>query len=242
MMKAGEGATTKRRGCVLQILYFDFHRPAASTLANKAICMINLNELLQLNAPVVLASASPRRRQLLEQIRMRFSVCPADLDESEVSDSLPPERYVRTLATRKARQVAADSKSPAIVIGADTIVVLEQQILNKPRDAREARTMLRRLSACRHNVYTGIAIVDSRNLRHSVDVQRTQVEFRHLFDAEIEAYVATGAPLDKAGAYGIQDDFGAVFVREIRGCYYNVVGLPLELLYRRLQEFCTVVE
>jgi septum formation protein len=196
-----------------------------------------MRSLLTLPAPLVLASASPRRKKLLEQIGLEFQVKVSAFDEDTVPTHLPPPDYVQLLAQSKALAVAQNLDFKAIVIGADTTVVLDGQILNKPTDAADAARMLALLSNRTHEVCTGIALVETTTNRTATDVCRTEVRFRALDAAEIAAYVASGSPLDKAGSYGIQDDFGAVFVQEIRGCYYNVVGLPLELLYRRLGEF-----
>jgi septum formation protein len=141
------------------------------------------------------------------------------------------------LAQSKARAVSQNLDFKAIVIGADTTVIVGGQILNKPTDAADAARMLGLLSNRTHEVCTGIALIETATNRIITDVCRTEVRFRALDTVEISGYVASGSPLDKAGSYGIQDDFGAVFVQEIRGCYYNVVGLPLELLYRRLRDF-----
>ena len=196
-----------------------------------------MNPLLPFKRPLILASASPRRRLLLQQLNLDFEVRTANIDEERIASGLAPRDYVQTLAQRKAIAVAAEHDT-AIVIGADTIVVLDGAILNKPANPTDAKAMLRTLSDRTHEVYTGFAIVQQPGGELLTDVQTTAVRFRHLDDDEIAAYVASGSPLDKAGSYGIQDDFGAVFVQEIRGCYYNVVGLPLELLYRRLRELC----
>ncbi len=125
----------------------------------------------------------------------------------------------------------------AIVIGSDTTVVLDGVVLNKPVDAEDAVRMLRTLSDRTHTVYTGLAVVDASTGTHIAVHRSTKVTFRPLDAVEINAYVASGSPLDKAGAYGIQDDFGAVFVRNVEGCYYTIVGLPLELLYTSLRQF-----
>lgn len=200
--------------------------------------MIALNEHLQIGSSLILASASPRRKILLEQIGLQFTVCPSTIEEGNVSLLLPPQEYVCVLATSKAKDIAKKQREEhCLVIGADTIVVHNGNILNKPASPSEAEEMLARLSGATHTVYTGIALVESGSLRTLADVQTTEVTFRTLSAKEIAAYVSTGSPLDKAGAYGIQDDFGAVFVEKIHGCYYNVVGLPLTLLYQRLQEF-----
>jgi septum formation protein len=194
--------------------------------------------LIALPAPLVLASASPRRRTLLEQLGLNFRVVVSDFDETTVPTDLAPEDYVQELAREKALQVAQTLSEPAIVLAADTTVVLGSTILNKPMDVPDAARMLRLLSNRTHDVFTGIAIVETSTGRMTQDFRRTEVRFRELSEAEIAAYIRSGAPMDKAGAYGIQDDFGAVFISEIHGCYYNVVGLPLELVYRRLKEFC----
>ncbi len=201
-----------------------------------------MHNFLQLHAPLILASASPRRKKLLEQIGLDFRVVVSAFDEDVIPTDISPQDYVQILAHSKALHVAQKLGEPAIVIGADTTVVLQGYILNKPRDAADAVRMLSMLSNRTHDVFTGIALVECRadgSVTKSVqDVCRTEVRFRQLSTEEIRGYVIGGSPLDKAGSYGIQDDFGAVFVEGIHGCYNNVVGLPLELLYRRLQEFC----
>jgi septum formation protein len=143
---------------------------------------------------------------------------------------------VRRIALEKARDVASRTKR-GIVVGADTIVVLGKRILGKPGSRAEARRMLRDLSGKAHFVYTGFAIVDAASATTHSEVVRTKVWFRSLTKQEISRYVASGSPLDKAGAYGIQDDFGAVFVERISGCFYNVVGFPLIRFHRALQQF-----
>jgi septum formation protein len=125
----------------------------------------------------------------------------------------------------------------ALVIGADTIVILENEILTKPNSKENAVEILQKLSGKTHNVMTAFAIIDSETDKTVTSYKITEVSFRELSNEEIEMYVASGSPMDKAGAYGIQDDFGAVFVNNINGCYYNVVGLPLEELYEKLKDF-----
>ncbi|WP_054684303.1 Maf family protein [Rhodothermus marinus] len=196
---------------------------------------------MKLRVPLILASRSPRRRKLLAQLGLDFEVHPSDLDENATNHRLP-EQLVEQLALEKARAVAARFPE-ALTLGADTIVVLDGDVLNKPADEAEARAMLRRLSGRTHTVYTGVALVHPASRREIVDYEATQVTFAPLTDAEIDAYVATGSPLDKAGAYGIQDDYGAVFIRRIEGDYYNVVGLPLHRLYRMLRNhFADLIE
>ncbi|TAE21166.1 MAG: septum formation inhibitor Maf [Candidatus Kapaibacterium sp.] len=194
---------------------------------------------MRLSAPLILASQSPRRKKLLEQIGVDFRVQVSDFDEESISPaSMLPSAYVMALASAKARCVAEKLTSPAIVLGADTTVVVDGIILNKPSDAADAARMLGLLSNRSHEVFTGIALLETASQRIVTDAVRTEVCFRALEQEEIAAYIASGSPLDKAGSYGIQDDFGAVFVQEIRGCYNNVVGLPLERLYQHLRAYC----
>ncbi|MDQ7041377.1 MAG: Maf family protein [Rhodothermus sp.] len=192
---------------------------------------------MKLRVPLILASRSPRRRKLLQQLGLDFEVYPSDLDETATNHRVP-EQLVEQLALEKARLIAARFPE-ALTLGADTIVVLDGEVLNKPADEAEARAMLRRLSGRTHTVYTGVALIHPASQREMVDYEATRVTFAPLTDAEINAYVATGAPLDKAGAYGIQDDYGAVFIRRIEGDYYNVVGLPLHRLYCMLRNYFT---
>lgn len=190
--------------------------------------------MLSLQVPLVLASQSPRRRQLLERLHVPFTVQPSAVDET-LPAGLAPEAAVEALARQKAHAVAQEHPG-ALTLGADTIVVLDRTVLEKPADAAEASAMLRRLSGRTHTVFTGLALVHPASGRDAEAHEATEVTFAALSEAEIEAYVATGSPLDKAGAYGIQDDLGALFVAGIHGDYYNVVGLPLHRLYRVLRE------
>ncbi|MBL7998636.1 MAG: septum formation protein Maf [Candidatus Kapabacteria bacterium] len=191
---------------------------------------MNIASLLGIRVPVILASQSPRRRQLLAQIGLECSVIPSQVDEDALHNpSLHPSDYVMHLALHKAKDVANLTAGDALIIGADTTVVLQGDILNKPRNAGEAYAMLERLSGNTHTVYTGIALVCGG--KELTSCSTANVRFRTLGDREIRAYIATGSPMDKAGAYGIQDDFGAVFVEHIEGDYYTIVGLPLALLY-----------
>ena len=181
---------------------------------------------------VILASASPRRLELLQQIGIEPIVCPADFDEGDGAASQADE-IVMANALGKCRAVANFKGTEMPVIGADTVVVIDNVILGKPRDPKAACEMLRQLSGRSHEVLTGIA-VKYKN-KEVVDVVHTRVYFRSLSDAEIEAYVATGEPLDKAGAYGIQGR-GAILVEKIDGCYNNVVGLPVSRVNELLNE------
>jgi septum formation protein len=184
--------------------------------------------------PVILASSSPRRRELLKQIGLSFTIDPADVDESLLPGE-DPEGYAVRVALDKAR-VAAGRTGDGLVIAADTIVVLGRDILGKPVDVRDAERMLSLLSGRKHRVITGLALLDAGTGMTRTDSAVTGVWFRELTPAEISAYVSTGEPLDKAGAYGIQEK-GAILVEKIEGCYYNVVGLPLSVLSRMLRDF-----
>lgn len=183
---------------------------------------------------IILASNSPRRKELLTQIGLSFIVAPADVDEN-ILQGERPEAYASRLALDKAR-AAAERAGDGIVIAADTIVVVNGSVLGKPADAADARRMLHLLSGREHSVVTGLAVLDASTGRSAVRTSVTKVLFRDLSQREIDAYVATGEPLDKAGAYGIQER-GALLVERIEGCYSNVVGLPLSLLGGMLREF-----
>ncbi len=182
---------------------------------------------------LVLASASPRRREILSNLGVPFDVIPGSVEE-EVSAEEKPSSYVLRLAVQKALAVGK-SQDHGVVIGADTIVLLDGRILGKPKDEAEAKEMLRALSGREHIVITGIGLADIDNHRTWSGEEQTVVYFRPLTDEEIDTYVATGEPLDKAGAYGIQGK-GGFFIRRIEGDYFNVVGLPVCLLYELLQE------
>lgn len=183
---------------------------------------------------IILASNSPRRRELLTQVGLTFTVAPADADES-VLPGEAPEAYAVRVALDKAR-IAAERAGEGIVIAADTIVVIGDSILGKPADVRDAERMLMSLAGKEHRVVTALAVIDSASSRRLTRISVTKVWFRDLTVREIAAYVATGEPMDKAGAYGIQER-GALLVERIEGCYSNVVGLPLSLLGEMLREF-----
>ncbi len=197
---------------------------------------MNIRKLINLDIPLVLASASPRRKQLLSLLNIEFKVEAADIDEDKISEKLP-EKYCVDLAFQKASKIADNLQEECIVLGADTIVVLDRQIINKPKDNGDAYRILELLSNNTHQVYTAIVLINSKTKKCISNYQVTEVTFRALDPQEIWAYIETGSPLDKAGAYGIQDDYGALFVKKINGCYYNIVGLPLEMLYTTLQQF-----
>ena len=181
---------------------------------------------------LILASASPRRRELLATLDLSFSVMPAHIDERHHAAE-PPASYVVRLARTKAEQLAEQYPS-AWVLGADTVVVLDQQILGKPADATAAHAMLSSLSGREHTVMTGVAVVHRGRSMTPCDVVSTRVRFHTLQATDIEAYIATGEPFDKAGAYAIQG-IGGQFVAALEGCYNNVVGLPLERTLALLQ-------
>ena len=181
---------------------------------------------------LILASASPRRRELLAQLAIPFTVIPANIDESPWPAEVPRAYTVR-IAYAKAQHIAQQCPT-AVVLGADSVVVLEQQILGKPRDMAEARHMLSRLSGREHAVITGLAVLHQAQQFAGLDAVRTLVRFRPLSASAIERYLATGEPLDKAGAYAIQGA-AAAFVASRDGCYTNVVGLPLRRTTTLLQ-------
>ncbi|GAW27788.1 MULTISPECIES: nucleoside triphosphate pyrophosphatase [unclassified Carboxydocella] len=177
---------------------------------------------------LVLASASPRRQQLLKLLGLDFQVLTADIDET-LDSTQPLASAIQDLARRKAQAVQEQlPERPAdlYILAADTVVVLEGQVLGKPASAREAEVMLQFLSGRTHQVMTGVVLLRADGDCCYSDYAVTEVAFRPLTAAEIRAYVATGEPLDKAGAYGIQG-LGSLLVDRINGCYYNVVGLPL---------------
>jgi len=185
--------------------------------------------------PIILASRSPRRSHLLRQIGISFTVQESGVDET-VPEGTSPDQTVRMLSLEKARKVA-ERIGTGIVIGADTIVVLNGVVLGKPISEADAARMLRLLSGKTHTVYTGLALVDAETGKSCVDLEKTEVTFRPLTEREIEQYVKSGSPMDKAGAYGIQDDYGAVFVEKINGCFYTVVGFPLSKFYTLFNVF-----
>lgn len=186
---------------------------------------------------VILGSASPRRRELLEQIGINFDVLVSGGEERYTSTE--PEEIVKELALAKAENVSAvlEEKESCLVIGADTIVVLDGEILGKPKDEEDAFRMLKSLQGRAHQVYTGTALLDydtegTKNvIRHA---ERTEVFVHAMTDTEIRQYISTGEPMDKAGGYGIQGRFAA-YIDRIEGDYYNVVGLPVAYLYQQLK-------
>ena len=183
---------------------------------------------------LILASASPRRRELLTQAGFNFRVHPAHIPEDLLAGE-DPIAYVTRLAREKARAVydqLAAAEPRIAVLGADTTVTLDNHILGKPEDASDAERMLRLLSGRTHRVITGVSLVSAVGVETAAEV--TAVQFLTLSDAEIEAYVATGEPMDKAGAYAIQGR-AARWIPRIEGCYFNVVGLPIALVATLLE-------
>ncbi len=183
---------------------------------------------------IILASASPRRWELLKQIGLSFTVQVSNVEENKFKGD-NPQKWVEQLAKDKASSVASSLKQ-GLVIGADTVVFKDGKILGKPKSECEAYDMLSFLSGAEHQVLTGIAIIDAMSGESYIDSEITRVKFRQLTEQEINAYIATGEPFDKAGAYGIQG-LGALLVESITGCYFNVVGLPLQKLAQGLKRF-----
>jgi len=184
-------------------------------------------------APFILASRSPRREEILRQLGVRFLVRPADVDERG-APGLPPREIAMRAAAEKAA-AAARGRRRGLVLGADTVVVIDGEVLGKPAGPRAAARMLARLVGRTHTVTTGLALIDIERGARCLSWEDTRVHMRAATPAEIAAYVATGEPFDKAGAYGIQGH-GALFVDRIEGCYWNVVGLPVARLRSMLED------
>lgn len=182
----------------------------------------------------VLASKSPRRKEILNKIGINAQVIPSNVDE-DAYKGLEAEKMVMQLSFVKAADVARSFRKNTFVIGADTCVCLEGKIFGKPESKDDAKRMLEELSGKTHQVYTGYCVIDCGSGKSVSRCAVTNVTFKELTESEIEAYVETGEPLDKAGAYGIQEK-GAVFVEKIDGDYSNVVGLPLSPLYKLFKE------
>lgn len=182
--------------------------------------------------PIYLASKSPRRRKLLKQLNLKFKSISVDSDELVKPDELPQHSVMRI--AKEKMQLARKKIKNGIIITADTIVFLDNKVLGKPRDEKDAFRMLLKLSGRTHQVFSAYCIHNTSTGKTITEFVKTDVTFRKLTNQEIKDYIKTGSPMDKAGAYGIQDDFGAVFVDHINGCYYNVVGLPLSKFYHAL--------
>jgi septum formation protein len=186
-----------------------------------------------MNKILYLASKSPRRRKLIKLLNIPVKTFTVDVEES-FNEKESFLKNAKRIALEKLEAAKIKVKQ-GVILTADTIVVLEDLILGKPKDEKDAFKMLKSLSGKEHIVYTAFAIFDYEKEKTIVDYEKTKVKFRKLKDEEILEYVKSGSPLDKAGAYGIQDDFGAVFIEKINGCYYNVVGLPLQKVYLNLK-------
>ncbi len=190
--------------------------------------------MLKTNLPIYLASKSPRRRKLLKILGFDFKTFTVELEE-EIFDGEHPIQTVKRLSLEK--MDLAEKKVPSgIIITADTIVVLNKTVIGKPKDKKDAFRILKLLSGKTHMVYTGFAIRNVNSKKNLFGYEKTMVTFNKLEDKLITDYISGGSPMDKAGAYGIQDDFGAVFVKKIDGCYYNVIGLPISKVYKSLKE------
>ena len=185
----------------------------------------------QSKRPLILASGSPRRRELLARMGYTFEICTPDVDEHVAGHA---RDIVHTLAGRKARAAAAHYED-GVIIASDTLVSLDGVPLGKPADEREAREMLAALSGREHEVFTGVCVLDAKTGQSETRTVRTGVTFRDITPEEIDAYIATGEPMDKAGAYGAQGK-GALFVEKIDGDFFNVMGLPLCVLGQMLKE------
>lgn len=183
---------------------------------------------------IILASQSPRRKEILTLLDIPFKIMVSDADET-VEDGLPPYFIAESLSLKKAAAVAKNTDADALIIGADTIVVSEGKILGKPGDASHAASMLKSLSGKWHSVISGVTVFRTKDTKSESFYVETKVKFSDITDAEIDDYIATGEPMDKAGAYGIQG-IGAKFVEKIEGDYFNVVGLPLNRLYSVLKK------
>lgn len=187
---------------------------------------------------LILASASPRRKELLEKIGLPFTVQPAKGEERITQKS--PAAVVMELSRQKAEEIAAAQTGDCIIIGADTVVAKGEKIMGKPKDAADAKQMLRSIADDCHQVYTGVTLIRTGAHPQSVAFQeKTDVFLYPISDAELDAYIASGDPMDKAGAYGIQGDF-AIYVKRIAGDYYNVVGLPIGRVYQELKRMLFV--
>jgi len=183
---------------------------------------------------LVLASSSPRRQELMEMMRLDFTIVPSKIEEEEYS-GLKPVDLVRELARAKAEEVA-ELVEEAVVVGSDTIVVLDGVVIGKPVDQSEAVKMLKKMQDRQHTVITGLAVCDSSSGKASVDYDKTEVFMMPMSEKDISSYVNTGEPMDKAGAYGIQG-IGGAFIEKIVGSYFTVMGLPIHKLAVMLKEY-----
>ena len=184
---------------------------------------------------VILASASERRQELLSRIIEEFDIMVSGFDENTVVFNDSISEYVKEISKGKALEIKEKITDNAIIISADTVVAFDGRILGKPKDRKDAFQMLKSLQGKSHEVYTGVTVINTKNNIIKQDSVATEVTFSEISDDEIIKYIETGEPLDKAGAYGIQGK-GGVFVEKINGCYYNVVGLPLNRLKAMIEE------
>lgn len=184
---------------------------------------------------IVLASASERRQELLSRLEKDFDIVVSDFDESKVLFEGSVDRYVKDVALGKALDVKSKVSGNSMIISADTIVTLDGKILGKPKDEEDAFNIIKSLQGRKHFVYSGVVVINALKNVIKQESLATEVTFSKISDEEIIEYIKTGEPMDKAGAYGIQG-IGGIFVKEIKGCYYNVVGLPLNKLKFMLQE------
>ncbi len=234
---AGKGARATRMKRPVELVYFECHSSKHDAMSRewhiKHYSKAKKEKLIKDNymMKIILASGSPRRKELLLQAGIDFEVITSDIEE--ICQSSEPGQVVMDLSLQKALAVAA--KCPGLlVLGADTVVAIDGDILGKPVDETEAFNMLSRLSGRKHQVFTGVTIIDKNSQAH-VFFESTVVEMYELTEEEIRGYIATGEPMDKAGAYGIQGK-GATLIKCIEGDYNNVVGLPLSRVYRALKK------
>ncbi|MDT7913615.1 Maf-like protein [Clostridium perfringens] len=185
---------------------------------------------------VILASKSPRRVEILEKIVKEFEVVQSNFDENTIDFKGDIEKYVKDLSRNKAIEVSKRLNEPSIVIAADTVVFQDGKVLEKPKNEEDAFSMLSSLSGNTHKVYSGICLINTYEDTVVTDCDCTEVRFSELNPRQIRNYINSGEPMDKAGAYGIQG-LGGAFVEGIKGCYYNVMGLPLNKLYKALENY-----
>jgi septum formation protein len=187
---------------------------------------------------IILASASPRRKQLLKQLGLEFKVIPSEIEE-KLNPRLHPRKQVEVLSEQKAQHVAGKSKN-AIVIGVDTMVSYKNEVIGKPKDEKDAKRILKRLSGKQQSVITAFTIIDTAAKKSVTKSVETKVWFRRIPEQEIRSYIAKEKPYDKAGAYGIQT-LGAIFVEKVEGDFLSAVGLPLFTLAKELKKFGVTV-
>ncbi|SFC31478.1 Maf-like protein [Clostridium uliginosum] len=184
---------------------------------------------------IILASASERRQELLTRLVKKFDIMVSDFDESQIIFEGSNDKYVQSIALGKALDIKNKINENAIIVSADTVVTLDGKILGKPKDEEDAFNMIKSLQGRSHFVYSGVVVINTALNKTIKDSLCTEVTFSQISDKEIREYIKTKEPLDKAGAYGIQG-IGGVFVKEIKGCYYNVVGLPLNKVKTMLEQ------